>query len=61
MKLDAVFPQTEIGADQAAIRAFVQAWGDLGATHLGVITMGAGFTTVDEHIAALREFKATMG
>ena len=29
-------------------------WRDLGATHLGVNTMGAGFTSVDQHIQALR-------
>jgi alkanesulfonate monooxygenase SsuD/methylene tetrahydromethanopterin reductase-like flavin-dependent oxidoreductase (luciferase family) len=39
----------------------IQAWRDLGVTHVGVVTMGAGFTSVDGHIAALREFKATVG
>lgn len=28
-------------------------WRDAGATHLAINTMGAGFTTLDEHLAAL--------
>lgn len=31
----------------------VEAWRDAGATHLSINTMRAGFSTVDEHIAAL--------
>jgi probable F420-dependent oxidoreductase len=31
-------------------------WQALGATHLSLNTMNAGFTTVDEHIEALRQF-----
>jgi hypothetical protein len=31
----------------------VAAWRDAGATHLSINTMGAGFSTVEEHIAAL--------
>ena len=31
----------------------VQAWREAGATHLSINTMRAGFSTVDEHIAAL--------
>jgi probable F420-dependent oxidoreductase len=34
--------------------AFMSGWRDLGATHLGINTMGAGFTTLDQHLAALR-------
>jgi probable F420-dependent oxidoreductase len=34
---------------------FAAAWRDLGASNLTVITMGAGFTSVDEHLEALRE------
>ena len=34
-----------------------QKWGDLGADYVGVNTMKAGFTTLDQHINALREFQ----
>ncbi len=37
--------------------AFAAGWRDLGATHITVNTMGAGFTTVDQHLAALRRAK----
>jgi len=33
--------------------AFVTGWQTLGATHLGINTMGMGFRSVDEHLAAL--------
>jgi len=33
--------------------AFVTGWKTLGATHLGINTMGMGFRSVDEHLAAL--------
>ena len=33
------------------------AWKDLGATHISVNTMTAGFTSTDEHIDAIRRFK----
>ncbi len=36
----------------------VAAWHDLGATHLDVSTMGAGFETPEEHIEAIRKFKS---
>jgi probable F420-dependent oxidoreductase len=32
---------------------YVAAWQRLGATHLTVVTMGAGYTTVDDHLGAL--------
>ena len=38
----------------AAGRAdYVAAWQRLGATHLTIATMGAGYGTVDDHLAAL--------
>ena len=37
--------------------AEVEAWRALGATHLGVNTMGAGLTSPADHIDALRRFK----
>jgi probable F420-dependent oxidoreductase len=40
---------------------FVAAWRDMGATHIGLSTMGMGFTGVVEHLDALRRFKDGMG
>jgi probable F420-dependent oxidoreductase len=34
-----------------------EAWSALGATHYSVNTMGGGFATLDDHLAALRRFK----
>jgi probable F420-dependent oxidoreductase len=42
---------------QAQWLADVKMWRELGATHLGVNTMGAGFTSVAEHLDAVRAFK----
>ena len=41
--------------------AEVEAWRQLGATHLGVNTMGAGLSSPAEHIDALRRFKDAAG
>ncbi len=41
-------------------RAVAEEWRDLGATHLSAATMGAGFTSPDEHLARLREGKAAL-
>ena len=35
----------------------VAAWRDFGATHVAITTMGAGCSTVSEHIAAIERFK----
>lgn len=40
------------GDDDAAISE-VTAWADAGATHLSINTMGAGLSTVDDHLAVL--------
>lgn len=37
-----------------------ETWKSLGATHIHINTMGAGFESVDEHIAALRRSKALL-
>ena len=37
------------------------AWGDMKLDYVGVNTMRAGFETIDQHIEALREFKAAVG
>ncbi len=40
--------------------AYAAAWRDLGATHLGINTMGAGLQTPAEHIAALRRVQVVL-
>jgi probable F420-dependent oxidoreductase len=37
--------------------AFIDAWKQLGATHMGISTMGAGFTSPAEHLAEITRFK----
>jgi probable F420-dependent oxidoreductase len=39
----------------------VQRWRDAGATHLSVNTMGAGFASVDDHLAALESTAEALG
>lgn len=41
-------------------RKMVEEWRGLGASHLQVATAGAGLTTVDAHIARLREARAVL-
>ena len=38
-----------------------EAWRSIGATHMGVNTMGAGLRTPDEHVDAIRRFAEAMG
>jgi hypothetical protein len=38
----------------------VQAWQSAGATHLDLNTMGAGFTSPQQHLNALRLFAGTV-
>lgn len=38
-------------------RAYAEGWRELGATHLGIITMGQGLRSAQEHIAALSEVR----
>ena len=40
-------------ASSSSIDHQIAAWREAGATHLSINTMGAGFSTVDQHIAAL--------
>lgn len=37
-----------------------RAWQPLGVTHLCINTMGAGYQSLDEHLATVRRFKAAM-
>ncbi len=41
--------------------AYRENWRELGATHLTIGTMGMDYTSVDEHIAALRRVKDALG
>jgi probable F420-dependent oxidoreductase len=38
-----------------------EGWRELGATHLSINTMNAGFKSPDEHIAAIRRYKEAVG
>lgn len=40
---------------------FAEGWRAIGATHLAVSTIGAGFTTPQQHIDALQEAKEALG
>ena len=42
-------------------RAFIAGWRELGATHLCLGTMGNGFTTPEQHIAALTRAANELG
>lgn len=53
-------PQLNVRTPEADWQPFVDGWRDLGATHLCVNTMGAGFTSLDQHLAALRRVKETV-
>jgi hypothetical protein len=47
-------PQLNVGRGHPnEWRTFVAGWRNLGATHLCLSTMGNGFATPEEHIAAL--------
>ncbi|MBF6590732.1 MAG: LLM class F420-dependent oxidoreductase [Ktedonobacterales bacterium] len=46
---------------EAGWARYAEAWHDLGATHLTINTMGAGHTTVQAHLDALRQAKDTLG
>ena len=38
-----------------------EAWRTLGATHISINTMGAGYTSLNEHIEAIRRYKEAVG
>ncbi len=48
-------------APQPEWDAFLTGWTELGATHIGVNTMGMGFKTLDEHLTVLKQFKDHVG
>jgi len=41
--------------------AQTEGWRNLGATHISLNTMGAGYTSLIEHIDALRRYKEAVG
>ncbi|PZC49754.1 MAG: Flavin-dependent oxidoreductase, luciferase family [Chloroflexi bacterium] len=51
--------QVQDGPDRWAPDA--EAWAALGATHISFSTMNVGFESVDDHLAALRQFKEALG
>ena len=54
-------PQLNVGRGSPdEWRAFIAGWRDLGASHLCLSTMGNGFTTAREHLAALRRAAAEL-
>ncbi len=49
------------GASRDLWATYADGWRKLGATHLGINTMGAGLTSPQAHIDALRQVKETIG
>ncbi len=39
----------------------IASWREIGATHISLNTMGAGYTSLDQHLAALRQFAQIKG
>lgn len=52
--IDPFIPLSRLEANEH--EAYVEQWKNLGATHASVVTMGAGYTTVEEHLDALEKF-----
>jgi probable F420-dependent oxidoreductase len=52
--------RVDFRGDVEATLAGIAEWEKAGATHLSVNTMNAGFTTVDDHLAALAEVAASL-
>ena len=46
--------------DEAGWESFARGWRELGATYLDLNTMGAGFSDIGQHLAALRKAKAVV-
>ena len=58
----ALEPQLNVGRGTAAEWAgFIRRWTDLGATQFCLSTLGNGFTTPDQHLAALERAKRELG
>ena len=50
----------EPGGDPERWRGDLHAWGEIGATHISVRTMGGGYSGAGEHIAAIRRQRAVI-
>src|SRR5579871_201316 len=59
MGIEARLPIGQVSRDLWA--TYADTWRSLGATHLGVNTMGAGLTSPQAHIDALAQVKAALG
>ena len=53
--MDATIHLGDRGSQEWA--AVAESWKDIGATHGTIRTMYSGFTTLDEHLEALRSFR----
>ncbi len=63
-ELSAVGIEARVNADDGNVDEWVrqtQAWCELGATHISFNTMNAGFTSVQQHLDALRRYKEAVG
>jgi alkanesulfonate monooxygenase SsuD/methylene tetrahydromethanopterin reductase-like flavin-dependent oxidoreductase (luciferase family) len=56
--LEARVTITEGNLDELVRRT--RAWRDLGVTHISINTMGAGLSTPDQHIEAIRRYKEAL-
>jgi probable F420-dependent oxidoreductase len=57
--LEARIPYSD--GDPAAWLATIEAWRQVGATHIGLNTMGAGLAAAADHLAAVRKFAEAVG
>jgi probable F420-dependent oxidoreductase len=57
-----VEPRLQYGdGDPETWKGLIQGWQEAGATHLSLNTMGSGFATPSDHLAALRTFAEAIG
>jgi probable F420-dependent oxidoreductase len=49
------------GKPRSAWASEVEQWREVGATHVAVNTMGAGYTSPEQHLGAIRQFKEEIG
>lgn len=61
---DAVGIEARVNASDGSLSELVrqtEAWRELGATHIAINTMGAGYKSPAEHIEAIRRYKEAVG
>ena len=61
---DAVGIEARMNAREGNLDEWVrqtEGWRELGATHISINTMGAGFKSIDEHIDAIRRYIEAVG